>query len=85
MYFVRIIDDNGFFVEDAFVEELTDKTIQAQCPSGFYKPKWNGTAWAEGATQAEIDAVQSVVTEPTERERLEALEAAMLELVLGGA
>lgn len=84
MYYVRIIDLDGFFVEDAFVEELTERTIPTPCPSGFYKPKWNGTAWIEGATQAEIDAMQTV-PEPTQQERIEALESAMLELVLGGA
>lgn len=85
MYYVRIIDENGFFLEDAFVEELTDRTILAPCPDGFYKPKWNGAAWIEGATQAEIDAIKTVTPEPTQQERIEALEAAMLELVLGGA
>ena len=66
MKFVRIIDENGMFIEDAFVSELTDRTIETPCPSGFYRPKWDGAKWVEGLTQAEIDAIKaSAVVEPT--------------------
>ena len=82
MKFVRIIDENGLFVEDAFVEELTDKTIETPCPSGFYHPKWDGTKWVEGLTQAEIDAIKaSVVVEPTAEERIAQLEAINADLI----
>lgn len=48
--FVRIIDGKGFFIEDAFVEELTENTIAVECPSGFYLPIWDGEKWVEGKT-----------------------------------
>ena len=79
--FVRIIDPNGYFIEDAFVDELTELTIETPCPSGFYLPKWDGTAWVEGGTAEEIAAIQaSVVVEPTAEERISALETLVLEL-----
>jgi hypothetical protein len=76
MKFVRIIDTNGLFVEDAFADELTELTIETPCPAGFYRPRWDGTAWVEGLTQAEIDAIKSGVTptEPTLEERVTAVE-----------
>lgn len=86
MIFVRLIDENGMFIEDAFVEELTEFTIETPCPSGFYQPKWNGTEWVEGLTQEEIQAIKdsTLPTEPTLEERLQALEAMELERILGG-
>jgi len=79
--FVHIIDENGFFMEDAFVDELTEFTIEAPCPEGFYKPKWDGSQWVEGLTQVEIDSLKNVVAEPTEAERLATVEKALLEMI----
>jgi len=79
MYYVRLIDDNGYFIEDAFVDELTDNTITAPCPEGFYHPRWDGTSWVEGG-QAPEYAVQP----PTDAERIAALEDALL-AIMGGA
>jgi hypothetical protein len=59
MIFVRVIDENGFFVGDDFVEELTPFTIETPCPEGFYKPKWDGIQWVEGLTPEEIAAIQT--------------------------
>ena len=50
MIFVRIIDENGLFVRDDFVDELTEYTIETPCQDGFYLPKWDGTQWIEGGT-----------------------------------
>lgn len=80
-FYVRLIDTNGFFIEDAFVEELTEFTVETPCPDGFYLPKWNGTQWVEGKTAEEINAIRnSVVVEPTAEERISALETLVLEL-----
>ena len=84
MKYVRKIDENGMFIEDTFVEELTEFTIETPCPQGFYKPKWNGTEWVEGMAQKEIDLLKNVVVEPTIEERLQALEVMELERILGG-
>lgn len=55
--YVRIIDNKGMFIEDAFVEELTEFTIETPCPSGFYQPKWDGNEWVEGLRAEEIQAL----------------------------
>lgn len=69
MVFVRIIDKNGLYVKEDFVEELTEFTIEQHCPAGFYLPKWNGTQWVEGGT-----APAPTVQPPTTEERLDTLE-----------
>lgn len=85
MIYVRIIDENGMFIEDTFVEELTEFTIETPCPQGLYLPKWNGTGWVEGATQEYINNIKAqAVTEPILEERLQALEVMELERILGG-
>lgn len=58
MYFVRIIDESGLFVEDAFVEELTERTITTPCPDGFYWPRWDGEKWVEGGSPPELTPEQ---------------------------
>ena len=81
MLYVRIIDSNGYFVEDAFVNELTAFTIETPCPDGFYLPKWDGAQWVEGKTAEEIAAIQADVTvEKTDSERISDLETLVLEL-----
>jgi len=88
MKFVHIIDTNGNFVEDAFVESLTDADgnpiptyIETPCPDGFYLPKWDGTQWIEGKTAEEIVAIQaSVVVEKTAEQRIDELEALVLQM-----
>ena len=84
MIFIRIIDKNGLFIEDTFVEEITEFTIETPCPSGFYHPRWNGVEWVEGMAQEYIDSLKNVVVEPTLEERLQALETMELERILGG-
>lgn len=50
------IDDYGYFVEDVILPDNADSTglITVPCPTGFYRPKWDGTAWQEGATAGQI-------------------------------
>ena len=82
MYFVRIIDTNGFFVEDAFVDELTEFTIETPCPDGLYLPRWDGSTWVEGKTADEIAATKaSVKNEPTVEDRIASAEAAITTLM----
>ena len=84
MIYVRVIDENGMFVEDTFVEELTPCTIETPCPAGFYHPKWNGEEWVEGATQEYIDSLQPAPQEPSIGDRVSALEMMELERLFGG-
>jgi hypothetical protein len=79
--FVRIIDENGFFVRDEFVTEITSFTIQTPCPDGFYRPRWDGTKWVEGMTQEEIDALKNQPQAPSIEDRVNALEDVMLFII----
>ena len=80
--FVRIVDENGFFIEDAFVDELTEFTIETPCPAGFYKPKWDGENWVEGLTQAEIDVIKAPKPQaPTDIELIDAIEYMLVDIL----
>lgn len=79
MYFVRIIDNNGFVIGEDEVEELTANTVQSVCPQGFYKPKWTGTEYVEGATQEYIDGLHGTTPQPTTEDKLEELATALVE------
>lgn len=81
-YFVRVIDENGLFVRDDFVDELTAFTVEAPCPGGFYLPKWDGTRWMEGMTADEIAAIKAAATaeqQPTTEDRVSVLETLYLQ------
>lgn len=67
MHYVRIIDKDSLFVEDAFVEELTAFTIETPCPEGLNRPKWTGSEWVEGG--------EAPVLEPTLPTDIEVLRA----------
>jgi len=72
MIFVRLINENGLFIADEFVEELTEFTIEIPCPSGFYHPRWNGEEWVEGLTAEKIQELKdsAVPSESTIEDRV---------------
>ena len=78
------IDEQGFFLEDILAGSGIEPDVNVICPNGFYKPRWNGTEWVEGLTQAEIDAIVNAPRPVTKEERIKALEDMLLELMLGG-
>ena len=82
--FVRVVDENGFFITDEYVEELTKYTIETPCPEGLHKPKWNGEEWVEGLSQEEINVLINKPKEPTVEERLQMVEDAIMYLLMGG-
>ena len=83
--FVRIVDENGLFIEDAFVVELTEFTIETPCPAGFYHPKWDGTDWIEGLSEEEIaELTKPALQEPTVEERLQMAEDTIMLMLTGG-
>ena len=54
------------------LDDNHDKTkeiaLEMQIVQGFWKPRWNGTSWEEGATQEYIDSLKAQVeieVEPT--------------------
>lgn len=76
------IDKNGYFVEDVILqenEEIPPDCVTIRPPQPCYKPRWNGTEWIE-----EGEPSKTTKQLPMLDERIEALEQAMLELILGG-
>lgn len=89
MIIYRKIDlETGMFIEDVISDGLLlmengepdPAYIALPCPPGFYWPRWDGEKWVEGGT-----APEPTIPEPTIEERLAAVEAATLDLILGGA
>lgn len=71
----HLIDGSGFLTEDVLAGSGIDPDVTVLCPDGFYKPKWNRTAWVEGLTQAEVDAIVNTPTLKTpDQLRIEQLE-----------
>ena len=85
---LRIIDKEtkNFLRDDFHFNPETEIALTAPPSQGLYIPKWNGEAWEEGATQEYIDSLkaQAEPQEPTESERLEALEMLMVDILGGG-
>lgn len=72
---VWTIDENGFLIETKLIKESekTDQDITTGFSIGFYKAKWNGTKWIEGATEEEIQAWQEenkIIKQPTTEEEM---------------
>ena len=83
---LRIIDkETKIFLRDDFCyDEETEIGLDVEPSQGLYHPKWNGEAWGEGATQEYINSMTAHPQEPTESERLEALEMLMVDILGGG-
>jgi len=85
------IDEQGLFIEDVIVDkiptiivdevEVNDPLYIQETPVGFYLPKWSGSEWVEGKTQAEIDTIVNVVQPPNQSDRIKQLENTMLGLM----
>lgn len=62
---LRITNKNGDFLRDDFTFDTENEIgLDVEPAQGLYKPKWNGTAWAEGATQEYIDEI--IAQQPAE-------------------
>ena len=83
---LRIIDKEtkNFLRDDFHFNPETEIALTAPPSQGLYIPKWNGEAWEEGATQEYIDSLKPQTQEPSESERLEALEMLMVDILGGG-
>lgn len=69
MYAVRI-DSGGFFVSDlAPAQDYTGEPLTAPAweRNTFFRPRWNGASWEEGAEQAEVDSKQATAAAAAER------------------
>lgn len=67
-----VIDANGYYkdfvlvVDDEVQHHLLqyyEMLIDTDAPIGFTKPKWNGSAWVEGATDSEIAVIAPTLDE----------------------
>lgn len=78
MKYVRLIDQNGLFIEDDFVEELTPLTIETVCPEGFILPKWDfaNEVWTEGGV-----VPVPIAPEQTTEERLVIVETTQSQVI----
>ena len=81
--FRKIDPETGLFIEDYVGEQPVTDTgepdpayIATPCPDGFYWPRWNGEAWEEGGTPP----APTTPPEPTPDERMDQVEAALMEL-----
>lgn len=69
------IDNDGYIIDNYVIGgtvPVPDECITVQLPQplSFYRPKWNGAKWIEGATQEEIDEITKVEPSPiTETEQ----------------
>lgn len=75
------VDENGFWFdtirlrydEESIPNPAPDGYVEAPKPSGFYKPKWDGAQWTEGAPQEEIEQIE----QEKELERMQSTEVRM--------
>lgn len=80
----RMVGPTGLFIEDVITDAqpVTDTGdpdpayIATPCPDGFYWPRWNGEAWEEGG----MPPAPTPPPEPTPDERMDQVEAALMEL-----
>lgn len=82
------VDENGFYVAPVIAEEKPDDCVEETPPNGLYKPRWNGEAWVEGASEAEIQEIKNRSFPPSEedelRKRVELMQRVLDDLLLGG-
>lgn len=80
----RIIDKqtNVFIRDDFEFNPETEIGLEVEPAQGLYLPKWNGIAWEEVLSLAEIEAIKAQVTpqEPTLEERVTATENGVVTL-----
>lgn len=78
------IDSNGFLTGDILDDSGITPDVTALCPDGFHKPKWNGSVWVEGMTQAEIDAIQNAPSTPSLQQQISDMQDVINLLLVGG-
>lgn len=82
MKILRKINENGFFVEDVLGDTQSELLLDTEPAQGFFKPKWDGSQWIEGASQEQIDSITALAEAnyiPTEQEQIDELVTALVE------
>jgi len=56
---LRKVDENGYFLEDVYTNQIAEDLVDVAIPYGMFKPKWTGSEWIdeEAYKRAELDAV----------------------------
>lgn len=71
-----MIDDEGYAIEPVVVNiadpqfEQPGNMVVEQSETSFFRMRWDGEKWVEGATQEEINAILAPAAQPTEIELL---------------
>lgn len=66
---VYCYDEKGYFTTSKVISEKDmDINMTTIMVEGFYKPKFEGGAWIEGATQEEIEVINQSQPRETSRE-----------------
>ena len=78
------VDEQGFYIEPVLVQgnEVARGLIDVRIPEGFHKPKFNGTSWIEGITQAELDVINNMPKVKSESEQIAELQSIVDQLLL---
>jgi hypothetical protein len=68
------IDSDGFYLEPVLFDEnvipVDEDIVIVEVQEGLYRPRWDGTAWIEGLTPAELDAIVNAPEPPDPDEEL---------------
>lgn len=80
-------DNDGIYIEPVLLKNndiMPDDCTEIHPPDGLYRAKFTGTEWVEDMSKEEIDALQDTTKLITTEERVEAIEKALLDIILGG-
>lgn len=84
IHFLHEIDAAGRFVEDIIFDDedgaltIPSDLIGVAVPGGFYKPKWDGSAWVEGQDPAVVSERIRTSANAAIYAEINALEAAAM-------
>lgn len=82
---IYLYDDNHMFVGvdvvDSNIKILPVNSTDIAPPNGLYKAQFDGEQWIETITEKELSELTKIETLlPTNEERIDALEGAMIEI-----
>ncbi|WP_100488544.1 hypothetical protein [Sporolactobacillus pectinivorans] len=72
-----VVTENEDGTTTSTVPQIPNDCVETAPPNGFYKPKWNGAEWLEGATQDYINSLHAAPS-PNNVELLQQQNAQLL-------
>ncbi len=76
---IKIDLETGLYLDTVHPSLSGEDIIETPCLITYHLPKWNGTEWVEGLSQAEIDLIKNQPQAPTQEEVIEDLIALLVE------